>query len=109
MSEAIAIAMLGSSVLSAIIASITTIITRKLDKKDKIAQIEKKVNKTEVDSVRLQMMVLMSDFPDDKQEILRVAEHYFKDLHGNWYMTTMFNNWLKNNEIAQPEWFNKED
>ena len=105
----IIIAMLGSGVLSALIASATTLLVRFMDKKDskeeKLEDIEKKVKKAEVDNVRLQMMVLMSDFPDDEQEILRVAEHYFKDLKGNWYMTSMFNNWLKNNNIAEPEWF----
>lgn len=109
MNEQLIIAILGSGVVSAIIASATTLIVRYLDKKDskedKISEIEKKVNRNEVDNVRLQMMLLMSDYPDEKQEIMRVAEHYFKDLKGNWYMTTMFNSWLTNNNIARPEWF----
>lgn len=113
MSEAIIIAVLGSGVISALVSSVTTLIVRALDKKDsdqdRLETLEKKMSKAELDSVRLQMMVLMSDFPEDKQEILRVAQHYFHDLKGNWFMTSMFNNWLKQNDIAEPDWFNKED
>ncbi len=112
MSEALIIAILGSGVMSAIVSSITTLIVKAMDKKnsdqDRLETLEKKMSKAELDSVRLQMMVLMSDFPDDKQEILRVAQHYFKDLGGNWFMTSMFYNWLEQNDIAEPEWFNKE-
>lgn len=113
MSETVIIAILSSGVISALIASATTLIVRYLDRRDgqhdKISEIEKKVKRNEVDNVRLQMMLLMSDYPDEKQEIMRVAEHYFKDLRGNWYMTTMFNNWLVHNNIARPEWFNREE
>lgn len=112
MSEALIIAILGSGVMSAIVSSITTLIVKAMDKKnsdqDRLETLEKKMNKAELDSVRLQMMVLMSDFPEDKQEILRVAEHYFKDLKGNWFATSLFYNWLEQNNIAEPEWFNKE-
>lgn len=103
------IALLSSSVLAGIVSGVVSIITKALDhkwnKSDKLAEIEKKVNRNEVDSVRLQMLVMMSDYPHETTEILRLAEHYFKDLKGNWYMTTMFNKWLKDNEIAEPEWF----
>lgn len=112
MSEALAIAILGSGVISALVSSVTTLIVRAMDKKDsdqgRLEALEKKMNKAELDSVRLQMMVLMTDFPEDKQEILRVAEHYFKDLHGNWFATSLFYKFLEENDIAEPEWFNKE-
>lgn len=113
MSETIIIAILGSGVVSALIASATTFITRAMDKRDgqqnKIAEIEKKVNRNEVDNVRLQMMLLMSDYPDEKQEIMRCAEHYFHDLKGNWYMSSLFHRWLTANNIPRPEWFREED
>lgn len=109
MTEPIIIAVLSSGVISALIASATTLIVRHLDRKDsqtdKIAEIEKKVKRNEVDNVRLQMMLLMSDYPEEKQEIMRCAEHYFKELHGNWYMSTLFQRWLNNNSISNPEWF----
>ena len=61
--------------------------------------------KLEKDSCRTQMLVMLSDYPDEKNEIMTLAEHYFKDLQGNWYMTTIFNNWLKKNNIVSPAWF----
>lgn len=111
MNESIIIAILSSGVVSALIASATTLLVRHLDKKDgqrnKISEIEKKVNRNEVDNVRLQMMLLMSDYPEEKQEIMRCAEHYFRDLKGNWYMSTLFSRWLANNGMTNPEWFNE--
>lgn len=66
-----------------------------------------KIVKLEKDSVRTQLLLLMSDYPDNKQEILEVAEHYFKDIGGNWYMTAMFNTWIEDHDIARPEWLQK--
>lgn len=59
----------------------------------------------EKDGLRTQLLLLILIRPDEQTEILRIAEHYFKVLHGNWYMTSMFNNWLKTQDIAEPEWF----
>ena len=50
------------------------------------------------------MLVLLK--PEEEQEILMVAEHYFKDLAGDWYMTGIFNKWLVDYDVAFPEWFN---
>lgn len=78
---------------------------RKNGKEDDMQLIKKKLDKQERDSCRTQMLLLMSDYPDQTDEIMRLAQHYFRDLHGNWYMTTMFNRWLESNGIGKPEWF----
>ena len=67
-------------------------------------EITKRLDKLEKDGVRLQLMVLMSDFPEKKDEIMEVAKHYFYDLKGNWYMTSIYNEWLKKEKIEQPSW-----
>ena len=67
--------------------------------------IEDKLVKAERDSCRSQMIQVMTCFPDDKSELMRLAQHYFVDLHGNWYMTTLFRKHLKKHEIELPEWF----
>ena len=51
------------------------------------------------------MLVMMSDYPDEKSEIMTLAEHYFKDLKGNWYLTDLFDKWLSAHHIARPQWF----
>ena len=48
----------------------------------------------------------LSDYPENVQEIMEVSRHYFHDIHGDWYMTTLFNNWLSKTHIGRPEWFN---
>ena len=59
------------------------------------------------DGIRTQLLVLIFMSPDDTAEILRVAERYFKDLDGDWYMTPIFYRYLKEHNVAEPEWFNK--
>lgn len=49
----------------------------------------------ELDTVRAQLLTLMSEYPEDESEILKVAEHYFKDLDGDWYMTSLFTKWAE--------------
>ena len=80
-------------------------IGRKLGKGDALSRIEKKQDKLERDSCRTQLLLLMSDYPDQTEEIMRLAQHYFADLRGNWYMTGLFNHWLEENRIGKPEWF----
>lgn len=67
--------------------------------------IRNKVDKLEKDGLRTQMLLLILLRPEEHQEILTIGEHYFKDLHGNWYMTSMFNKWLETEDVAEPDWF----
>lgn len=62
----------------------------------------------ERDGLRTQLLLLILIRPTEQTEILRLAEHYFKDLKGNWYMTSIFNKWLEEANVAMPEWFDKE-
>lgn len=75
------------------------------DISDRMVKLEHKAAKEEKDNVRLQLLVLFSDYPENVSEILEVAHHYFVDIQGDWYMTNMFNNWLTKNNVGQPEWF----
>lgn len=72
---------------------------------DNQEQMKHSLAKTEKDSVRTQLLVLMSDYPDNVTEIMGVAQHYFDDIGGNWYMTSMFNRWLEKEQIGKPDWF----
>ena len=98
MIEAIILGILGSGVLSTIISAIITAISNRHGIKSKVKKIEK-------DSVRTQLLLMMSDYPDEKQEILTIAEYYFCTLKANWYMTSMFAKWLKKEGLERPNWF----
>lgn len=67
--------------------------------------IKNKLLVLEKDGLRTQLLLLILIRPNEQTEILRIAEHYFKVLKGDWYMTSIFNNWLKDSVIAEPEWF----
>ena len=107
----IIIAVVGSGALSALIAGLFNLLVNRKGRLSQIegqlCEIDKKLIQTEKDELRTQLLLMISDYPDEKQEILRLAEHYFGDLHGNWYATTIFNNWLATHDIARPEWFER--
>ena len=85
-------------------AFVQFLIQRHDTRKGQLAKILKQLDKNERDSIRTQMLLLMSDYPQDRAELFRLAEHYFKDLKGNWYMTTLFKSYLKANKMETPEW-----
>lgn len=112
----IAIAILGSSALTALVTGIFGLINnsmaaerdakqKKIERTEGLETLTRKLNKLEKDSVRTQLLLLMSDYSGNQQEILEVAQHYFADCKGNWYMTSMFSRWLTDNNVGQPEWF----
>lgn len=114
----ILIALISSGILSTLITNIFTTINnnkaekreaerRQIERTEGLETIRKQMKKIEKDSVRTQLLMLMSDFPDNDQEIIEVAQHYFCDIGGNWYMTKMFSKWLTDNGFGQPEWFKK--
>ena len=80
-------------------------------KKEGIDTIKKQLKRLEKDGIRTQLLLLMRTYSEeDEHELLQVAEHYFSkdELSGNWYMTTLFNRFLTNHNIAKPNWFNEE-
>lgn len=77
--------------------------------KKQLEEIRKEQTKSEKDSCRTQLLLLIKDYPDDKQEIMRIAEHYFKVLQANWYLTSIFNTWLQEHDVAEPEWFHSKE
>ena len=96
---------IGSAVGSAaLFGFIQFLISRHDSKKDRLAKIEKQQAKCERDNVRTQLLILMASYADKEEEILTLAEYYFKTLKGNFYMTTLFQKWLLENGIPIPLW-----
>lgn len=73
----------------------------------KIDKILEEQKKTEKDNLRTQLLVMMNMMPDNSQEILTLAERYFGDLKGDWFYSSLFARWLKENNIEKPIWFDK--
>ena len=94
----IVVAILGSSLIQ-------YLISRHDSRKDRLEEVEKTAHKIEKDGVRLQILFMMKFRPEEKEKILEVAEYYFHKLKGDWYMTDIFTDWLKENEINIPGWF----
>jgi len=109
---AVVVACLGSTGLFTLVGQIIHNRREKSDKKDtlrkEVADIQKTVRRLEKDGCRTQLLVMMRDYPLERAEIMALGEHYFADLDGNWYMSSIFSAWLKENGIAVPDWF-KED
>ena len=67
---------------------------------------EAQLKKLEKDIIRTQLLLLMKDYDEkDESELMACAEHYFVDLKGNWYLTPKFYRFIKEQNIATPEWF----
>ena len=84
-------------------ATLTAIKTELADLK---TYIDKEFKKSEKDALRTQLLVMIYFQPTEKTSILTAGERYFKVLKGDWYLTSVFNRWLKDNDVAEPEWFN---
>ena len=111
MTESIIIAIIGSGVLSTIVSAIITAIGNRKSRlkviENKLTKIEENQKAAEKDSLRTQLLLMIADYPEEKTEILKLAQHYFKDLDGNWTATAIFNRWIMERcDGVNPEWFN---
>ena len=61
--------------------------------------------KSEKDTLRTQLLVMMNLMPNNSEEIMTCAERYFGELKGDWFYSSLFNKWLKDNNIENPMWF----
>lgn len=75
------------------------------DIKTDLVDLKKETKRLEKDGLRTQMLEMINDYPDNESEIMTLAEHYFKDLKGNWYATDIFTKWMARNHVTKPEWF----
>ena len=91
----------------AFLTFIQFLITRHDKKKGNVSVILDKLNKLERDECRTQMLLLMADYQSNVGELMRISEHYFKEIGGDWYMTSLFRDYLKQKNINEPYWFVK--
>ena len=109
--EAVVIAVLGSGAFATLVTAIINAISHRKGRfkviEDKLNDIEAKLVTTEKDALRTQLLILISDYPGEKQEIMTLAEHYFGKLKGDWYASSLFNRWIRENNVTEPTWFDK--
>lgn len=104
----IILAVLGSTGL---FTFIQFLITHHDKKKGVLAEIRKDIkelkqfNKDErLDLLRIQLMTLTHIHPENVVEIMEVAEEYFMKHSGNWYMSSLFKEYLEKQGMDIPLW-----
>ena len=114
----IIVALLSSGALSALITGLFQIWQTKKSKKDgleskvdTIAATQKNILKAqerhELDILRVELKMMIADFPDDESDILRLAEAYFTH-GGNWIASIIFKKWLAERGLPFPNWYKDE-
>ena len=103
MAENILIAVLGGGNL---LLFVKFLIERHDTRKDR--DIQGTLVKLEKDGLRTQLLLLILLRPEEKTEILKIAEHYFVKLKANWYVTGMFKKWADEHDL-NPEWFDPKE
>lgn len=93
----IVVAVLASNGLFALLQFLITRHDTKKNIKGTLIKLEK-------DGLRTQLLLMILMRPEEKKEILTLAQHYFVDLKGNWYMTDVFTKWCEERGL-EPEWF----
>lgn len=112
----IIIAILSSGALSALITGLFQLLQNRKSRKsgleskvDTLVEEQEKIikaqKKQEGDILRVELRLLISDFPDKEDDILRLSQHYFSDLHANWVMSSVFQTWLSDRNLPTPPWF----
>ena len=81
-------------------------ISEMIDVKKQLLVISRQLKSQEMSQCRTQMLLLISDYPSENAEIMKVAEHYFLPvekggLGGDWYMTNLFNRWLTTQKLGK--------
>lgn len=97
----------GIALASEGLSRLIIFLVERRDKKRKMLNdILQALQKQERDNCRTQLLLLMSDYPEEVQELMKLAKHYFVDLNGDWYATTIFQNHLEKMGLRAPRWFN---
>lgn len=72
---------------------------------DYVKKIEDKQIFIDQGLIRTQLLILMADYPDRIDEIMRLAEQYFCKFKGNYYLSSLFKKYLDDKLIDYPQWF----
>ena len=101
--DSVIVAVISSALGSAGLFSFIQFLINRNDKKGEdrcqytaqLNRIESKTTQNEKAIVRLQLIYLIHEQPENKDTILMTAERYFIELDGNGEAWTVFNEWAK--------------
>lgn len=105
MESTIIVALITSipALVSAIIALATFITTKRSTKlEEELNPIRKELHEIRLDTTRTQLIMLMEHQPHNHDTIIKVAERYFLVLRGDWYLTSLFKEWAKKEDVDVP-------
>lgn len=96
-------------ILSAVLGAgffgfIQFLITRKDETTKQLEEMKVIQKDIQLSLCRLQLLNLIQH-EGSQHELMIVAEKYFKDLEGDWYMTPIFCRWLEAHDYEKPNWF----
>ena len=100
----IIIAVISALTGAGVLGFVQFLIQRKDKTNEKLDKILKNQDDLELTLCRLQLLNLIQH-DGSQHELMIVAERYFKDLEGDWYMTPIFCRWLEAHGIDKPAWF----
>lgn len=78
-------------------AFVSNRIVDKID--ERIQPLTETVKAVQLDTTRLQLIQMMEHEPEDAEGIMKLAKYYFVDLGGDWYMTSVFNEWCMERDL----------
>ena len=93
----IIIACLGSSGFFAVVQLILSRWFNKRDSKDEsvkaLCRLADRADVGDLNDSRIQLLILINHYPENHYAILKEAEHYFCDLHGDSWVAEIVSNW----------------
>lgn len=69
----------------------------------KLDDLSSQLSDIKADTTRTQLLTLINTSPDNEAEIMKVAQYYFGELKGDWYMTTLFTKWAEEHGYTTDE------
>lgn len=117
MAGTIILALISSGVISTFITAFFQYMQTKKSRKDGLEskvtalvtdqeKLLKDMKRLEGDILRVEMKVMIANFPEREEDILKIGEHYFGELHRNWVMQASFRQYLEDRGLPIPTWFN---
>lgn len=105
--DSVIIAVISSAFGSAGLFGLIQFLIRRHDQKDQdkcqyttqLNRIEERTIQNEKAIVRLQLIYLIHEQPDNKDTILLTAQRYFIELDGNGEAWSVFDSWAKNKKL----------
>lgn len=105
--DSVIIAVVSSAFGSAGLFGLIQFLIRRKDQKDEdkcqytaqLSRIEDKVTQNEKAIVRLQLIYLIHEQPQNRDTILLTAQRYFIELDGNGEAWAIFDEWAKQNKL----------